>query len=414
MRIASSSLVMESSRYFNQISFGRSGSRENISVGSSFANTARQYLTFGNHSSDSANADAYSLYGGMTGGRYRFNMINHIKDADALEESEAIEENAKTGVDGERAQVYNTGVNVSESNAIEKAQMKVMSSYEKIRFSLLELILRRFEKYKGYGEDYQADGYTEGSYRTVDANFGGVYDMSGMSSIYDVASNGQIVRTDRMLTYSESEYTSFSAQGIAKTEDGREIEFGINISMSRSFRQYTEITTPVLERSLTDPLVINVDSEVAQISEQKFLFDLDADGKEEEISMTEKGSGFLALDLNDDGKINDGSELFGTKSGDGFADLAQYDSDGNGWIDENDSVYNLLKIWYKDENGKDVLINLKEADIGAIALENCDTEFSLMNGTGDIDGKIRRTGVYLKESGGVGSVQHVDLAMNVG
>ena len=41
------------------------------------------------------------------------------------------------------------------------------------------------------------------------------------------------------------------------------------------------------------------------------------------------GSGYLALDKNGDGTINDGSELFGTRNGDGFADLAQYDEDGN-------------------------------------------------------------------------------------
>ena len=64
-----------------------------------------------------------------------------------------------------------------------------------------------------------------------------------------------------------------------------------------------------------------------ELSDQTFYFDLDADGKEEEISVL-NGSGYLALDKNGDGVINDGSELFGTKNGDGFADLARYDEDG--------------------------------------------------------------------------------------
>ena len=91
-----------------------------------------------------------------------------------------------------------------------------------------------------------------------------------------------------------------------------------------------------------------------ELSDQTFYFDLDADGEEEEISML-KGSGYLALDKNEDGIINDGSELFGTGNGDGFADLARYDEDGNGWIDENDSIWSKLKIWCKDENGNDVM-----------------------------------------------------------
>ena len=43
--------------------------------------------------------------------------------------------------------------------------------------------------------------------------------------------------------------------------------------------------------------------------------------------------------------------------GNGFSELAEYDSDGNGWIDENDEVYDQLKVWVKDENGKDTLLS---------------------------------------------------------
>lgn len=209
----------------------------------------------------------------------------------------------------------------------------------------------------------------------------------------------------------EAEFTAFQTTGMAKTADGREINFGVSVEMSRAFcAKYESFTQQ--NYIVTDPLVINLDSNVASVSDMKFLFDLDADGKEEEISFAGRGSGFLALDKNGDGKINDGSELFGTKSGDGFGDLAAYDEDGNGWIDEADSIFKDLKIWTKDENGKDVLMNLKDADVGAIYLGSAQTEFSLNNqATQETNGIIRKTGVYLKESGGVGTVQHVDLAV---
>lgn len=209
----------------------------------------------------------------------------------------------------------------------------------------------------------------------------------------------------------EAEFTAFETVGTAKTTDGREINFGVSVEMSRAFCEKYETFTQE-NYVVTDPLVINLDSNVASVSDMKFLFDLDADGKEEEISFTEKGSGFLALDKNGDGKINDGSELFGTKSGDGFADLAAYDEDGNGWIDEADSIFKDLKIWTKDEDGRDVLLDLKQADVGAIYLGNVETEFSLKNQENhNTNGIIRKTGVFLKESGGVGTVQHVDLAV---
>ena len=161
-----------------------------------------------------------------------------------------------------------------------------------------------------------------------------------------------------------------------------------------------------------DPLVINLEGNPASFSDQTFFFDLDSDGKAEELSSLAKGSGFLALDLNNDGIINDGSELFGTKSGDGFKDLAAYDKDGNGWIDEDDEVFKHLKVWTKDADGRDRLIALGDAGVGAIYLGHTATEFSVKQmETNQTQGIVRSTGVFLKESGEVGTIQHVDLVI---
>lgn len=211
--------------------------------------------------------------------------------------------------------------------------------------------------------------------------------------------------------FAEHEVTEYSTQGKVCTADGREITFGISVEMSRSFVEATEVYT---EGSyvLKDPLVINLDSNIAEVSDKKFYFDLDADGKEEEISELGSGSGYLALDKNGDGIINDGSELFGTKSGNGFADLAAYDGDGNGWIDEADEIFSQLKVWVKDENGENRLLDLKEAGVGAIFLGSADTKFSLNNAeTNATNAVIQKTGVYLRENGTAGTVQHVDLAL---
>lgn len=211
--------------------------------------------------------------------------------------------------------------------------------------------------------------------------------------------------------FTEYENTTFTGTGIAITADGREITFGVDLEMSRGFTARYD----ALEHSsyiLTDPLVINLKEGYTSLSDKKYLFDLDSDGDMEEMSFTDGNSGFLALDKNSDGIINDGSELFGTQSGDGFADLAKYDEDGNGWIDEADSVFKDLRVWTKDEDGNDKLVNLLEADVGAIYLGSADTEFSLKEtGTNNTNGVIRKTGVFLKESGGVGTVAHVDIAI---
>lgn len=217
--------------------------------------------------------------------------------------------------------------------------------------------------------------------------------------------------TQQLVTYQEYENTQFHANGQAKTDDGRIIDFNIDIMMSRNYMEYMNVYIPAMQNALCDPLVVNIGCDTSNVRDQKFMFDIDADGEKDEISMLGRGSGFLALDLNEDGVINDGSELFGTKSGDGFADLREYDSDGNGWIDENDEVFSRLKVWCKGDDGEDILMDLKEADIGAIYLGSEDTEFTMNGNDGSRDGVIRSTGFFLKESSGAGTVQHVDMAI---
>lgn len=207
----------------------------------------------------------------------------------------------------------------------------------------------------------------------------------------------------------ESEETSFSTVGKVRTADGREIDFNVNVGMSRSVQErYME--SMQLGFTMCDPLVINLDTDIASLSDQTFYFDIDADGELDEVSQLGAGSGYLALDKNGDGVINDGSELFGTASGNGFADLAKYDEDGNGWIDENDAVWAKLKIWCKDENGEDVLYSLTDKGVGAICLQNVSTDFTLKGQAGQTQGAIRNSGVFLYENGCAGTVQHVDVA----
>lgn len=219
----------------------------------------------------------------------------------------------------------------------------------------------------------------------------------------------QVSLTRESLFY-EQESVSFASTGQVTTADGREISFNVEVGMSREFMQYYREELDIAQfQRVCDPLVINLNNNVASLSDQKFFFDIDADGKEDEISMLESGSGYLALDKNDDGVINDGSELFGPKSGNGFADLAEYDQDGDGWIDEDDDIWSKLKVWYKDETGTDKLLTLREAGVGAICLQNQATDFALNNAENVSQGYLRSTGIFLYENGNVGTVQHLDL-----
>lgn len=210
----------------------------------------------------------------------------------------------------------------------------------------------------------------------------------------------------------ETETTGFSTTGTVRCADGREISFNLNLEMSRSFQEYYEESISYTQTSMCDPLVINLNGNIADLSDQTFLFDIDGDGQEDEINRLAAGSGFLALDKNGDGIINDGSELFGTKSGNGFADLAAYDTDHNGFIDEGDEIWNKLKIWVMDENGNQQLYSLAEKGVGAICLQNSSTNYTITDDNNQAKGMIRSTGVFLYENGNVGTVQHVDMALH--
>ncbi|MEO1815742.1 MAG: hypothetical protein ABGU93_09165 [Acetobacterium sp.] len=225
-------------------------------------------------------------------------------------------------------------------------------------------------------------------------------------------SSGGGFEYNQSVTHYESQSTSFQAQASVTTSDGRQINIDLQLNLSREFMSQSNLTIQGGDQPVqVDPLVINFGTGSASLSEQKYAFDIDANGTLDQISFVGPGSGFLALDLNEDGAINDGSELFGPQSGNGFDDLAQYDADGNNWIDENDAIYDKLQIWSKDAAGKDVLMALGQQGVGAIYLGNVSTSFALKGAGNQTNGELQRTGIYLNEDGSAGTIQHIDLTI---
>lgn len=215
--------------------------------------------------------------------------------------------------------------------------------------------------------------------------------------------------------YHESHYeferTSFSATGIIVTKDGREISFAVDISMTREFMQERNVSLRAGDAVVKDPLVINFAGDAADLTQDRFSFDLDVDGRPDQVSFVGPGSGFLALDGNGDGVINDGGELFGPRTGQGFGELAAHDSDGNLWIDEDDPVYDRLRIWTRDAQGNDLLMALGKAGVGAIYLGRLETPFSVKDGANVLMGQVASSGVYLREDGAAGTLQQIDLVV---
>lgn len=115
-------------------------------------------------------------------------------------------------------------------------------------------------------------------------------------------------------------------------------------------------------KDTTSPLVLDLDGNGVQTvaSSAGVSFDHDADGRRESTGWVDRHDGLLALDLDGNGLIDSGAELFGshTRLADGmapngFAALAQHDGNGDGRIDAADAVFAQLRVW-QDANGDGV------------------------------------------------------------
>ncbi|MEA1918848.1 MAG: hypothetical protein U9N52_03325 [Campylobacterota bacterium] len=202
---------------------------------------------------------------------------------------------------------------------------------------------------------------------------------------------------------SEYQALNIAMQGFIQT-DTQKISIDINVAMS-----HTLITERNFETSnFIDPLIINFDGEMPTLSDTSFHFDIDNNGSSDQVSLLNQGNGFLALDSDENGTIDAGSELFGTVLGNGFAELSLFDDDNNLWIDANDPILDKLRIWVKNED-QDELLSLGEVGIGAIYLGSTRSEFHYKNQEQSL-GQLRSSGLFLHESGHSGIIAQIDLA----
>ena len=123
------------------------------------------------------------------------------------------------------------------------------------------------------------------------------------------------------------------------------------------------------------PLVLDLDGngvDLYAVGDYGTYFDLRGNGQAVLTGWVEPGDGLLAIDLNENGRIDNISELFGNQTTDGFTILAAYDSNGDKVIDANDAVFDSLRVW-TDLNSDGVsqsheLHTLSDLGITAISL----------------------------------------------
>jgi hypothetical protein len=203
------------------------------------------------------------------------------------------------------------------------------------------------------------------------------------------------------------ESCSFNASGKVCLQDGSSRQFDVAYQNAQSSESTQILGAQRL--TLKDPLVVDMGPATTKLSQQSVDFDLDNDGKKESMHLPDTRSGLLFLDRNHNGVADNGSELFGPQSGNGFSDLAKLDDDHNGWIDEGDAAYKDLKLWQSGDQPAGRVQTLAQAGVGAMATASVQTEYGLKE-SDQVLGQIRASSVWLGEHGGAGSVRQIDLA----
>jgi hypothetical protein len=183
------------------------------------------------------------------------------------------------------------------------------------------------------------------------------------------------LRTDQIAALTTSAVLGMSTDEIKALQTDQVAALQTNVS-----NYFTSIMGALASGAFT-PIVIDtsrngfIDTSVAGGA----LFDLDADGVKDATGWITNGDALLARDLNDDGQINDGSELFGaatllsngSKARDGYEAMAALDDNGDGWLDASDSVFVELKLWVDiDGDGlvdEGEMLSLDQAGVSAIS-----------------------------------------------
>ncbi|NMD52679.1 hypothetical protein HG547_13760, partial [Shewanella sp. DNRA4] len=170
----------------------------------------------------------------------------------------------------------------------------------------------------------------------------------------------------------------------------------INAAAELKIDPNIQIDANAIEQSIVrrDPLVFDLDGDGIETvsSDAGIIFDHDGDGIKHGTGWVGANDGLLALDINGNGIIDSGKELFGDntvlsngeKARDGFAALRDLDINGDGVIDNNDVIYEKLKIW-QDINQDGIsqaseIKSLAELNIKSIALNDTSQLNKTQNG----------------------------------
>jgi len=165
------------------------------------------------------------------------------------------------------------------------------------------------------------------------------------------------------------------------------------------------------------PLLIDLDGGGFRLTDARHgvRFDIGGDGNLDQVSWIEAGStnAWLVLDRNDNGIIDNGTELFGNMTvqppppegieRNGFNALSEFDKpssggNGDGRIDVQDSVFPKLRVW-QDSNHNGVSDASELKSLAAVGITGISLMYRESRRMDEFGNRFRYRGVLLKSQG---------------
>jgi len=188
----------------------------------------------------------------------------------------------------------------------------------------------------------------------------------------------------------------------------------LNYQLQLNSQYSTASTVNMSAAALKDPLVIQYGAQsIGKIIGYQAL-DINNDKQQDNLPIFSGDVGYLVYDKNNDQQVNNGSELFGPTSNNGFAELAMLDSNQNGYFDQQDDKYQQVYIWqpkHMNSAEEQNLVTLSQAGIKAISLNAIDTQFNFRGDHGEIDAQLTQSSFAITNNNQAVGVHQIDVRL---
>ena len=303
-------------------------------------------------------------------------------------------------------------VKTADSKTSEAEQL----TYDKPKTVRLQLMVLVLERFLGRSLDISemdlSAGIDRSNNKTDTIPSGFHQSLSSISNAEIISIDGQSFQQGDLVSveqwHSREQSLAYQVQGSFNINDN-EIALNYEYSIASEQTSYSKLTMSA--EALKDPIIVQYGNQGLGEIEGQTEFNINQDNTLDNLPIFSGDVGYLVFDKNNNQKADDGTELFGPETGQGFVELAQLDSNKNGFIDDEDEHFEQLYIWQpSNDNGiTEQWLTLKEAEIQAISLSAINTPFDFYDDQEEIQAQLRQSSFAISESGQGRGVHQVDV-----